>query len=177
MANSMLTQHHAAYALDSGHPPAAIAAMVAVYGAGVVAGNLSGFLADRFGRELTYSGGCVAIFAGLIMLMVAGNPQAGWALTVYAALFGYGFGLISPTGTAAIVDVFQGPHLGAINGLIVVSFGLAGAFSPWLGGFIFDQTGSYTPAFVVALASVVAAATLVWVARPSSVRRVATTLG
>ena len=71
---------------------------------------------------------------------------------------------------AAIADVFQGPNLGVINGLVVTSFGLGGSFSPWLAGWVFDHTGSYVPAFLFALSAVVVSAVLIWVARPSSVR-------
>ena len=40
IANSMLTQHHAAYAQDAGHSSATIAAMVGLYGITNVIGNL-----------------------------------------------------------------------------------------------------------------------------------------
>lgn len=172
IANSMFTQHHAAYALDAGHTAGAVAAMVAAYGIAVVAGNLCGFLADRYGREAVYALGSGITFGGLVALLLAGSADLGWLLLVYATLFGFGFGLISPTSTAAIADVFQGPNLGVINGLVVVSFGIGGSFSPWLAGFLFDQTGSYLPAFAIALASITASAGLVWAARPSSVRAV-----
>lgn len=172
IANSMLTQHHAAYAQDAGHSSATIAAMVALYGVTNVIGNLCGFLADRFGREPVYTVGCASIFVGLIVLLLATNPALPWLLLVYAVLFGFGFGIISPTATAAIADVFQGPNLGVINGLVVTSFGLGGSFSPWLAGWVFDHTGSYVPAFLFALSAVVVSAVLIWVARPSSVRAV-----
>ena len=62
-----------------------------------------------------------------------------------------------------IADVFQGPNLGVINGLVVTSFGLGGSFSPWLAGWVFDHTGSYVPAFLFALSAVVVSAVLIWV--------------
>ncbi len=172
IANSMLTQHQAAYVLDAGHTAGAVAAMVGMYGVALVAGNLCGFLADRFGREVVYTGGCLCVFAGLVVLLLATNPELPWLLLVYAVLFGFGFGIISPTATAAIADVFAGPHLGAINGLVVVSFGLGGSFSPWLAGYIYDQTHTYLPAFLLALACIAASVALMWVARPSRVRAV-----
>lgn len=170
IANSMLTQHHAAYAADAGHSSAAIAAMVGLYGVTNVLGNLCGFLADRWGREPVYTLGCACNFLGLVVLMLAGHPDQSWLLLVYALLFGFGYGIISPTATAAIADVFQGPNLGVINGLVVTSFGLGGSFSPWLAGWVFDQTGTYMPAFVLALACILFSIALLWIARPSSVR-------
>jgi len=49
---------------------------------------------------------------------------------------------------------------------------LADTIGPWLAGFIYDQTQTYLPAFLLSLASVLLACVLIWIARPSAVRAV-----
>jgi MFS family permease len=47
-------------------------------------------------------------------------------------------------------DVFSGPHLGTILGVVQGGGGLGGAVGPFLGGWLFDITGSYALAFAAA---------------------------
>ena len=47
---ALLVAHQAAYARDMGHESTVIALMVGMYGVVNIAGNLLGFLSDRYGR-------------------------------------------------------------------------------------------------------------------------------
>jgi predicted MFS family arabinose efflux permease len=53
-----------------------------------------------------------------------------------------------------------------VNGLILMGFGLGGAIGPWLGGYIFDTTGSYTQAFIISIAAYVISCLSFWIAAP-----------
>jgi nitrate/nitrite transporter NarK len=64
-------------------------------------------------------------------------------------------------------DVFAGPHLGAILGVVQAGGGLGGAIGPYLGGWLFDVTGSYGLAFMAASVAVTGSAVAAWfAARP-----------
>src|SRR5258708_40330125 len=64
-------------------------------------------------------------------------------------------------------DVFAGPNLGAILGVVQSGGGLGGAIGPFLGGWLFDVTGSYRLAFLAACVAVAGSAVAAWfAARP-----------
>jgi MFS family permease len=67
---------------------------------------------------------------------------------------------------AVISDLFRGRHFGAIFGTLHVANALGGSIGPWLGGRIFDATGSYRLAFVAGSATAVASAALLWIVAP-----------
>ena len=169
---ALLVTHQAAYARDVGHEPSIIALMVGMYGVVNIVGNLLGFLSDRYGREPVYTLGIVCASLGVVALLLAADPGRGWLLLAYSALFGLGLGLVAPSQSASLADLFQGPNFGSINGLAVTSFGIGGSIGPWLAGFIYDQAQTYVPAFLLSLASILLACALIWVARPSAVRAV-----
>ena len=77
--------------------------------------------------------------------------------------------------------VSHGPHRGrdfrraalwAIFGTITVALLGGGAAGPWMAGIIHDATGSYQPAFVLAIACCVVSAAAIWIAAPRKVRLV-----
>ena len=61
-------------------------------------------------------------------------------------------------------DIFSGPHLGAILGVVGAGGGLGGAIGPVLAGWLFDVTGSYTLPFLIAGAAVAGSAVGAWLA-------------
>jgi len=44
--------------------------------------------------------------------------------------------------------------------------GIGGVIGPWLGGYIYDVTGSYTSAFSLCMAAFFLACTAFWIAAP-----------
>jgi nitrate/nitrite transporter NarK len=71
-----------------------------------------------------------------------------------------------------MADIYQGKHFGAITGLAVAGFGIGGAFSPWLGGKIYDDTGTYIPAFYIVIGAILLAIICSWIAAPREIRLV-----
>jgi cyanate permease len=50
--------------------------------------------------------------------------------------------------------------------------GMGGVFGPWLGGYIYDKTGSYIYAFVLVIVAFVLSCAAIWIAAPrKAVRR------
>jgi cyanate permease len=45
--------------------------------------------------------------------------------------------------------------LGVITGIFSLSFDIGGAIGPWLAGYIFDNRGSYTWAFILCLGAII----------------------
>jgi MFS family permease len=66
--------------------------------------------------------------------------------------------------TAIASDLFQGNELGGINGAMGASFGAGAAVFPFFAGLIYDLTGGYSIAFVIAGIAVLASTAAVWFA-------------
>ena len=64
-----------------------------------------------------------------------------------------------------VSDRFRGRHFGRIVGVGLLGSALGSALGPWMAGAIFDHTGSYLPAFLVAGACGCAAGIAGWRAR------------
>ncbi|MFC2020104.1 MFS transporter [Chloroflexota bacterium] len=86
----------------------------------------------------------VGAFIGLIWARELGM------LYLFAVVYGFAYGGLDPTATALASETFGLRRIGAILGSIAVSWGLGAAFGPALGGYIYDATGSYSPAFLIA---------------------------
>ncbi len=173
LALGLILAHQVAFAVDAGYTRAFGALIFSLYGVCNGVGNLLGFLSDRFGREVTIIIGITLGIAGILMLILNRGNSTPWLMYAYSLLFGLGMGIISPTFTASVADLFQGKNFGSINGFIVMGFGIGGAISPWLGGIIFDTLGTYLPAFYFIILSLVVAAICMWYAGPRQVRLVA----
>lgn len=108
---------------------------------------LAGFLSDRFGviwvMIVTYT------IQTATLLFFHAFAVTLPALYIAAALLGWGFAVtlaLFPTLTSICFGI---KHLGINYGLVFTAFGVS-AFSPIIGSYIFDITGSYAPAFVFA---------------------------
>ncbi len=176
LGQNMITAHQVAFTMDLGYTSSFAALIFSLYGVMYLSGNLLGFVSDRWGREPTIVLGFSMAAIGIVMLLVAsliGTGASPWLFYLYTAFFGMGAGINGPTLTAAAADIFQGKHFGSIYGMIVVGFGIGGAFSPWLGGRIYDVTGRYTWAWIAVLVGLFFATVLMLIASPGKVRHVA----
>src|SRR5438552_1991848 len=71
------------------------------------------------------------------------------------------------------LEIFEGRHSGTIFGTLMLAAITGGAAGPWVAGALHDATGSYAPAFSLALAGSVFSALAIWLAAPRRVRAVA----
>ena len=69
-------------------------------------------------------------------------------------------------------DLFQGPNFGKIFGVLSLAATSGGAAGPWLAGTLYDNFGSYQPAFAFCVGAALMAIFCGWMAAPRKVRRV-----
>jgi MFS family permease len=96
-------------------------------------------------------------------------------MLVYVMVFAQGalgYGLTSIMG-AVVLEIFQGKHYGSIFGTIMLAALAGGAAGPWVTGFLYDLTGSYTIAFAIAIGVSALSAIAIWLASPGKIRAVA----
>lgn len=162
----LVSLHQLAFAVDKGFDPL-YAATVLGMGAflalpGVI---LTGTISDYIGRELAailaYAISIVGV--GCALLIEDANSSA--LLWMHACLFGITWGARGPAVTAKTADLFSGPRLGTILGVITMGSGLGAAIGSWGAGFLHDLTGSYRMAFWLSITAYATGAVAFWCLR------------
>lgn len=70
-------------------------------------------------------------------------------LYLFALVYGFAFGGMSPATAALLGDTFGVGRLGSILGILEIGFGIGAATGPLVGGLIFDANQSYFIAFLL----------------------------
>jgi len=151
---------------DVGYSSTFAASVFALYGIFMVVGQLSSAMSDSIGRELTVTIASVSSIGALVALVSVGDTSQPWLLYIYATCFGFGAGLYSPAVLAGAADIFHGRHFGAIAGMLLTGMGIGGGIGPWLGGYIYDISGSYSSTFVPCMLCFGLAGLAFWIAAP-----------
>jgi len=130
---------------------------------------VTGVLSDYVGRELsavvTYG---TSIF-GVACAMFITSPDQHLLLWLHSCFFGLTWGARGPAITAKTADLFPGPQLGTILGVITIGTGLGSASGSWLAGWSFDVTGSYQLAFSLSIFFYACGSVAFWALRRPSV--------
>ena len=154
---SLLSAHGVPMLTDHGYTPMLASWTFGVLGASSMAFTVMlGALSDRFGRRPVLSAiyaGRVLIFAGLFM--IRDNPVAILAVAALGGITMAGTGSMTSALTADIYGRFS---VAPVIGVIFLVHQTGSALGSWLAGFLFETTGGYGPAFVIACAMLVAAA-------------------
>ncbi len=117
-----------------------------------------GALSDRIGRVPAALTSYSATAFGTLALMLFTSGSATWLLYAFVGLFGITLGARGPIVAALAADLYRGRRYGTVLGLITLGNRLGSAVGPWLGGVIYDVTGSYRAAFGVSITAIVLAA-------------------
>ena len=85
---------------------------------------------------------------GVVLALFITSPDQHLLLWLPACFFGLTWGARGPAITAKTADLFPGPRLGTILGVITIGSGLGAAIGSWGAGWVFDLSGSYRVAFI-----------------------------
>jgi MFS family permease len=157
--------HQVAYIIDHGYSKMLAASVFGAVGLLSGSGRLFfGTLSDQMGRVKAVTISFIFSIVGIIILLLLPSLKTVFWLYFYAVLFGIGFGARGPIITAMLADMYKGKNFGSIYGFINVGNGVGGALGPWLGGYLYDLTGSYRISFLICIPILVLACILFWMA-------------
>jgi len=163
--------HQTKYLVEVGFSPSVAAWALGIVSVVAIPGQIGlGALSDRVGREWVWSAGCLGFavcYVALIALEHAPSPALLWLMVISQGFLGYA--LTSVMGPI-VAEIFEGPHYGTIFGTVTVALIGGGAAGPWAAGVIHDATGSYSPAFLMAIGCCAVSAAAIWIASPRKVR-------
>ena len=139
---AFITVHFPAYVLDLGLPAAVGAGAIAVIGLFNIVGSLaSGAIGQRWSRKYglsaIYSLRAVAITALLLA------PKTTGVIYAFSAAMGLLWLSTVPLTTGIVGRIFGLRYLATLFGLVFLSHQLGSFLGVWLGGRLFDATGSY----------------------------------
>jgi len=166
--------HQTKYLVEIGFGPTEAAWALGFVSLAGIPGQIAlGHLSDRIGREWVWTVGCLGFalcYVALLLLRDTPTPTLLYFMVASQGMLGYG--LTSVIG-AIPAEIFQGRHYGAIFGALMLASIVGGAAGPWVTGALYDATGSYALAFVLAIGASALSALAIWLAAPRKVRAVA----
>ena len=148
----MINTHAIAHFVAVGHEKLAASFYFGMIGfIRIGATILWGSVSDRLGRSKAYGVAIIVTVIGVGCMIAMTIDAPLWLVYLTIALYGVGHSAGNPTYGAVIGDIFSGRKIGLIFGFLEISFGLGSAFGSWIGGYLFDTTGSYAWSFTVCL--------------------------
>lgn len=148
VAMSLPLAHLISHVSDIGFAPARGAEILSLMLASAAIGSFFGvgYLGSRFGglRTLFMFSSAQALFLFVLAFV---DGLAG--LYVAAALFGLGYGGILPSYPVIVREYLPASQVGRRTAIVILCAGSGMALGAWLGGAVFDMTGSYKSAFLI----------------------------
>ncbi len=142
-----LMVHIVPHALEIGMDPISAANILATIGVLSIGGKIFfGKLGDTTGSIVVFIIAFILLSASLFWLIPA---ESSWALYLFAAVFGLAYGGCVTSESPLVAELFGLKNHGIILGNIAFSFTLGGAVGPFIVGYMFDRTNSYSLAFLV----------------------------
>lgn len=165
--------HQVAFFVDCGLEPLIASYLVGIVGlVSIVSKIFWGILADRIGREVLFTVGFICSILGILWLILFSQTPASSFPYLYGLFFGLGYATQAALPPLIAADFFEGKTYGGIFGTFIFFIGIGGALGAWFAGFLYDQTGSYLPVFVILIVCALISCLNVWKAAPRKIRRV-----
>ena len=169
---TFIATHFPAYLADNGVSLTAAAYALGVIGLfNVIGAYLFGVLGDRFRKKnvLTLIYGLRAVVMMLILIIPIND--------VTGIIFGAALGILwlatVPLTSGIVAQVFGPRYFSMLYGVVFMSHQIGGFTGAWLGGYIYDLTGSYDLMWGISVALGLAAAALHWPISDQPVARMA----
>lgn len=162
---STFTAHIAAHVQDLGFSLPDGANILAITSVASIIGRIGmGRVADKIGNRRTLIISFMTTTLIIGWLTSAGNL---WELYLFAIVYGFGWGALAVLRFGVTAEVFGLASVGFIMGTLGFSESLAAAFSSYLGGFLFDLSGSYDAPFTICIVVSFLGVLLSWRLKPS----------
>jgi MFS family permease len=166
-SGGLIGTHLIPHAVEHGFSEMAGAQALGLTGAMSIVGTIaSGWVSDRFGRKGPLALYYVLRGLSLLFLTVVRDMPS---LLLFAIVFGLNYFSTAPPTTTLTANIFGRNSVGELSGWIFLFHQIGSALAAAIGGWLFDQTGSYSWAFVSAALLAFMAAALTLLIREESV--------
>jgi len=152
----LVMTHLIPYVTDLGIPPSTGGNMLAWLGFMSLVGILiAGPASDRFGCKIPI---VLTFLLRVLCFLLILRHQSLVSLYVFSLAFGLTCFVLAPLTPILVSRLYGVSHIGYIAGVLNTLHHIGGGFWAYVGGWVFDQTGSYRLAFILsAILSLIAA--------------------
>jgi MFS family permease len=162
--------HMPSYLRDKGLAPEVASYALALVGLFNIFGSyLAGTLGQRFAKRkilaVIYLGRAIAI------ALFIGLPISPLSTYAFAAVLGFLWLSTVPTTNALVAQIFGVAHLSMLSGFVFLSHQVGSFLGIWLGGYLYDRSGSYDILWYIAIALGVFAALVNLPVKESAIAR------
>lgn len=158
---AFIAGHFPAYLLDRGYGANTGVMALAIVALANVAGSYwCGKLGNVYRRKHLLAGLYCARSAAMLLFVAA--PLSPASIYLFSAAMGFTWLGTVPLTNGLVSQVFGVQYISTLFGLVFVGHQLGGFLGVWLGGAVFDATGSYDLVWGAAIAVGLAAAALHW---------------
>jgi MFS family permease len=150
-AQQTILVHIVPHATDVGISPIQAALILSIiYIGGIISSFVIGNTIDRIGSSLSLIIALFIMLTSLLLLLLKVNDI--WTFYIFAIIFGVGYGAIGILLSTVVAESFGLFSHGAIMGTLLLFMSIGGFTGPLFAGYMFDLSGQYWVAFLVAAA-------------------------
>lgn len=147
---NFIATHFPAFLLDQGMQTRDGSIALALIGLFNIFGSYTaGVLGGKFSKTYILAGLYAA--RGVAIALLLAFPLSPLGAYVFAAVFGFTWLATVPLTNGVVAGIFGVKHLATLSGFVFLSHQLGGFCGSWLGGYAFDQTGSYQLVWLIAI--------------------------
>jgi predicted MFS family arabinose efflux permease len=156
-----IVAHLSAYVSDQNIEPIVAATALGVLGLFNMIGTwISGWLGDRYRRK--YILALLYFFRSLLFMIFILVPISPWSVYIFAASIGLLWLATVPLTSGMVFGMFGPRYMATLYGIVFLGHQAGSFTSVWLGGYVFDQTGSYEIAWWIIIIGGALASLLHW---------------
>jgi len=139
---AFITVHFPAYVRDLGLSPSIGAYSISLIGLCNIAGSfLAGVVGSRFSKKYALS--CIYTLRAVLITLLLLSPKTPLVILGFAAMMGILWLSTVPLTTGIIAQVFGIKYMATLFGIVFLSHQVGSFIGVWLGGALYDATGSY----------------------------------
>ncbi len=165
---AFITVHFPGYLSDNGFAPTVAAWAIALIGlCNVFGALLSGYLSGRLSMRAML----IFIYASRAVLTIGliSLPLSFINVFLFSALTGFLWLATVPPTTGLVAKMFGVRYLATLYGVVFLGHQVGSFSGVWLGGWVYEQTGSYNSVWWISIALSVVAVLLHWPIKEKSV--------
>ena len=167
---TFIATHLPAYLTDRGLSVGVAANALALVGLLNIVGSFAyGVLGGRYSKKYLLTS--IYISRSMVILAFLMAPTSAWSAYFFAGAMGLLWLGTVPLTSGLVAQIFGPRYLGTLFGIVTFSHQIGAFLGAWLGGYLFDATGSYDAVWWIAILLGVAAALLHLPIREQAVMR------
>ena len=149
--------HMPSYLRDHGLSPNVATTALALIGLFNVIGTYAaGTLGQHMPKRFILSG--IYLLRSLVIVIFLGAPLTPWSVYIFSSVMGVLWLSTVPPTNAVVAQIFGVQYLSMLGGFVFLSHQIGSFLGVWLGGKLYDSTGSYDIVWWIAVALGIGAA-------------------